>query len=83
MTLTERLKWSESKAIAESYASCVDSVSLVLEGLAPVAVAEPDFKSAGFSVEKIRCPSMPRQVSRIAFRRSAGRSDAPEATMYV
>ncbi|KAL1476708.1 hypothetical protein MTO96_036310 [Rhipicephalus appendiculatus] len=83
MTLTERLKWPNSRAIAESYASSFDKLSPVLEGLAVVTVAEPDCKSAGFSVEKIHCPSMPRQVSRIAFRRSAGRSDAPEATMYV
>ncbi|KAH7959565.1 hypothetical protein HPB49_011915 [Dermacentor silvarum] len=48
-----------------------------------VARAEPDCKSAGFSVEKIRCPSIPRHVSRIAFRRSAGSSEAPETTMYV
>ncbi|KAH6922566.1 hypothetical protein HPB50_015988 [Hyalomma asiaticum] len=55
--VTECLKWSESKAVAESYAPLVDAVSLELEGLATVAVAQPDCKSAGVSVEKIRSPS--------------------------
>lgn len=82
MTLTERLKWTKIKINAESCTPLVDSVNCT-QGLAVAAVSEPNCKSTGLGVEKIRCTFMPRQVSRITFQRSAGSSEAPEDTMYV
>ncbi|KAH6947747.1 hypothetical protein HPB50_021119 [Hyalomma asiaticum] len=79
----EQLKCAESKQIAESYSSFVAAVSPSLEGRGVATVVKPDDNAAGFSEEKIRCPSMPRQVRKIALSHPAGSSEAPEATMYV